>query len=97
MTRLETWLYGHKSRSVSITHDDGYGASCWMVELSHEHGNTTGCEVAFIEHDADAAKADGIVVAMSQEDADWPGLEKTIDATLDAFEAGIWKAKGRVK
>ena len=33
LTRLEKWKSGHKARSVSIHHDDGYGACCWTVEL----------------------------------------------------------------
>lgn len=33
LTRLEKWKSGHKARSVSISHDDGYGACCWVVEL----------------------------------------------------------------
>ena len=32
--QLQAWLYAHKSRSVSISHDDGYGGSNgWDVEL----------------------------------------------------------------
>jgi len=33
LQRLEKWKSGHNARSVSIQIDDGYGASCWTVEL----------------------------------------------------------------
>ena len=32
--RLEDWNNGHKARSVSISIDNGYGASCWDVALT---------------------------------------------------------------
>lgn len=31
--RLEKWNNRHKNRSVSISIDDGYGATCWTVTL----------------------------------------------------------------
>jgi hypothetical protein len=31
---LEDWRGGHKSRSVRIDCDDGYGSSCWEVALN---------------------------------------------------------------
>ena len=33
LQRLEKWKHGHKARSVKISIDDGYGATCWVVEL----------------------------------------------------------------
>lgn len=33
LERLENWRGQHKSNACNINHDDGYGASCWEVEL----------------------------------------------------------------
>ncbi len=32
--RLEKWKSEHKSRSVSIEIDNGFGACCWIVQLT---------------------------------------------------------------
>jgi hypothetical protein len=103
LARLEDWNGGHKARFTRIECDDGYGASCWSVELHHEHGRTVACELAFITNGkgwrstVDEAKSQGCVFASDngtdEQDDDWPGLSKTIHAAIDAFEAGVWKKK----
>jgi hypothetical protein len=81
--RLEEWKSVHKARSVQIGIDDGYGASCWEVELCHEHGRTIGVEVSFF-----IGTPHPWVAVVGLQDNDWPGLAATIHAALDAFEAG---------
>lgn len=42
--RFEEWMMqSHKSTSCSIEHDDGYGASCWVVRLSSNTGSISVC------------------------------------------------------
>lgn len=98
--RLEKWKNGHKARSVCLDHDDGYGASCWMIQLRHENGTTRCQEVAFVtsgdrDKDREAAKKQGVVTAndFDEDCNDWPGLAKTINCAIDAFEQGIWTKK----
>ena len=47
LERLDDFVGSHKARCASIHVDDGYGASCWMVELFHENGETWGSGVCF--------------------------------------------------
>lgn len=81
LERLEKFNAGHKARSVTIFIDDGYGAHCWMIELFHENGRTCGSEVCFWDPRSE-------LVAFP-DNPDWAGLEATLEATLDAFEAGM--------
>jgi hypothetical protein len=101
IAHLEEFQSGHSSRAVeiSILPSNSCGATCWKVILTHEHGTTTAYEVGFYEiHDqTDQAKAYfndqkklGIVFAYNPHFLNWPGLENTIKAALDAFEANIW-------
>jgi len=99
--RLEKWKSGNRMRSVTIEIDNGYGANCWLVAFRHEHGQTQAYEAQFwgggpSEEDKkkfiDDAKEMGTVF-VDWGDGDWPGLAKTIDAAIDAFEAGIWGAR----
>ena len=71
---------GHKARCANIHVDDGYGAHCWMVELFHENGRTCGSEVCFWDPRPE-------LVAFPENADEYPGLEKTIADTLDAYEA----------
>ena len=104
--RLEEWSYGRKSRSVNISHPDGYGAGCWEVQLCHENGVTIADEASFFTlspekggwaaYEAEAKKQ-GVVFAnksdpddVDSDEDDWAGLERTVRAALDAFDAGIW-------
>ncbi len=84
LKRLEDFVGSHKARCASIHVDDGYGASCWMVELFHENGRTCGSEVCFWE-----PRPELVAFPEDADDEDWCGLEKTLAATLDAFEAGM--------
>jgi hypothetical protein len=74
--RLETFLHGHKARSVFISHDNGYGAACWLVELATEAGPGESGAVSV-----------GEVELMNWEDRDdWPGLTAVIHAAVDKAE-----------
>ncbi len=84
LERLENFVGGHKARCVSIHVDDGYGSHCWMVELFHENGRTCGSEVCFWDPRPELVAFPGLT-----DDDDYLGLEKTIEATLDAYEAGM--------
>ena len=77
--RLQAWKYGHKARSVTIQIDDGYGATCWTVDLTFER--TGGVVRSYTSE-----------MVLMGEDGDWPGLAATIAAALDGFDA--LKAKG---
>lgn len=72
LKRLEAWKAGHKSRRVIIDIDDGYGATCWRVDL---HGK--GTEVLTEEITLRLIQGCG---------SDWPGLAATINAALDRAE-----------
>lgn len=96
--RLESWKCGHRARSVKIEKDNGYGASCWIVELCHEKGQTQAYEAQFMGYGHDpedqvrfitqALKLGTVFVDWGE--GDWPGLGRTIHEAIDAFEAGIW-------
>lgn len=101
--RLEKWNYGHKARCVKIDIDNGYGATCWSVKLWHEFGITSCDECSFFsstngwKYHVDESRKMGHVFAVESEDFDdWPGLDKTINAAIDAFEAGIYRKKENV-
>ena len=81
--RLETWRNGHKSRSVEIGIDNGYGATCWTVDLCGNGLTVHAAEVSFWEGEAESAPNNVVFV----KDADkWPGLHATLAAALDRAE-----------
>ena len=92
--RLEKWKQGHKSRSVSIDIDDGYGATCWVVKLRGNGKVVIASEVSFYEYDfyendknETAAIPENIVFVLpSDSDEDWPGLEPVMNAAIDRAE-----------
>lgn len=53
LARLEAWRYGHKNRSVSIMIDDGYGATCWEVELTAGKESVLVTEASIMEPRSD--------------------------------------------
>ena len=81
LKRLDDFVGSHKARHASIHVDDGYGSNCWMIELFHENGRTCGSEVCFWDPRPE-------LVAFPEE-PDWAGLEATLEATLDAYDAGM--------
>lgn len=93
---LEDFNNGHKARSVTIHIDDGYGASCWTVELHNEKKRTIVAEeCSFFELEEPNGKIgdisywngkDNAIVVFVDKDLDksWPGLEKTVSIALDA-------------
>lgn len=75
LERLERWKYGHKSRSVSIDIDNGYGATCWTVTLYEGKKETTVC--SFLS-DGGFPASPNAYGARSRDDEDDPTLEQTI-------------------
>ncbi len=91
---LEKWKRGSKARAVSITCDDGYGASCWVVDLyGSGKRKIHAWEVYFFElkkEDCPPELTFARAPWEDDEDDDWPGLEKTIWAALKkAEEVGL--------
>ena len=84
--RLENWRNVHKSRSVEIAIDNGYGASCWKVILHAGKQTIEAWECSFLEFDR-AKVPLRIVIVKTEKDDDWPGLERTINAAIDRAEA----------
>ncbi len=84
--RLEVWKSKHKSRSVTIDIDDGYGATCWTVDLRYgrkTHEFFVASEAAFFNGEP----KDNVTFVLSPgSDDDWPGLEATIHAAIDLAE-----------
>jgi hypothetical protein len=54
LERLEKWKSGHKARSVQIFIDDGYGATCWVVELWGKGKKYKNAEVKVLNSDETA-------------------------------------------
>ena len=88
IAELEAWNNECKARWVDIHHDNGYGASCWMVEL-HEGENVCvySQEVRFIE----GKLPKNCVVANKEGELNWPGLSRTILAAIDHWNIGHTK------
>lgn len=84
ITRLESWIAKHKGHSVSIDRDDGYGASCWTVDLfgvrGADFGKIKAYESSGVNEDPD------LVAVWDREHNDWPGLAAVIHAALDRAE-----------
>lgn len=49
--KLEEWNSKHKARCCSIEIDNGYGATCWVVELHGEKGKVHACETGNYDED----------------------------------------------
>lgn len=47
LQKLENWNSKHKARCCSIEIDDGYGATCWRVQLWGEKGHVYACETGY--------------------------------------------------
>lgn len=97
--RLEAWKCGSKSRWVKIGKDNGYGASCWEVELHAGDYAVLAAEVNFFECEPQDnvvfvrwCKGDqyyqwtGAGYELLEDDGDWPGLAATIHAAIDKAE-----------
>jgi hypothetical protein len=95
--RLEDFVNGHKARHCRIEIDDGYGATCWRIELYTEKGMIHVAEVAFLEN-ADGTplklKPNCYVVRQEDDDSEWPGLEKVVDMAVDKAVALCRKKEG---
>jgi hypothetical protein len=82
--RLNNWVTAHKSHSAKIEIDNGYGATCWRVELHVGKHVIHAAEVSFFEDGH--YTPENIVYIASDIDEGWPGLAATIKAALDRAE-----------
>ena len=90
--RLEAWVKAHKGHSCTIEIDDGYGATCWTVELGRRNAEPHKICAAEVNFVTGGTYSPGVVfVADGDEVEDWPGLAPTITAALD--EAMAWEEK----
>ncbi len=89
---LEKWKHGHKARSVEISIDDGYGATCWHVQLTGRGPEGKGrqqvdaYEVSFFLHEPGSYPSGVVFVVPPGVDGDWPGLARTIHAAIERAE-----------
>lgn len=99
ISELEDWNNGHKTRSVDLSIDNGYGATCWSVKLSTENGVIVVCETNFWQ----LKEPDGMIgnfpywkgknneyvffVVTEDDFVDWPGLRPTLERALDVVSA----------
>ena len=101
LKRLEEWIWKHKSHSARIDIDNGYGATCWEVEL-HSHvkpkdnwykdpeqkyiGSIVyASEVFFMVNDKPLPP--NIVACLNDDDDfEWPGLSAVINLAIDTAE-----------
>lgn len=81
LARLEKFKGGHKARACRISIDDGYGATCWAVELDVEGRGTV------VVTEAEMMRGGG----------DWPGLAAVINAALDTAEKLVSVPAGKDK
>lgn len=80
LKELEKFINKDKKRQCMISHDDGYGASCWEVEIATGKG-----AIIVTESDFFSAKKVGKENVLE----DWAGLERTLEFALK-------KAKNKV-
>lgn len=88
--RLEAWDGGHKRRSCSISHDDGYGSAIWEVTLYGVLGSPNGRVYAYEDSQPERHPQSETntwrVCVWDYENDDWPGLAKIIHAAIDRAE-----------
>jgi len=85
LQRLIDWKFASKSHVCKISHDDGYGASCWVVELWIGNRHIYCSEAGGLP-----ATGDRFCLYNDEDECewqDWPGLEATINAAIDRAEA----------
>lgn len=99
ISELEDFNNGHKARSVDISIDNGYGATCWVVKLFNEKQTIIAEEVNMFELKTADGNIGGIpywngknnsivVFAVTDDDfTEWPGLRPTLQKALDIATA----------
>jgi hypothetical protein len=81
LKRLQEFIHRHKARSCSMDIGNGYGATCWSLELTTEKGTIRVAETGFI---SGTLKPDCyVVVDGDADDFEWPGLERVINLALE--------------
>lgn len=91
LERLIAWNNSAKAHAVDISHGNGYGADCWVVQLWRHRESITAAEVGFMTC-TEADCPPNVVFAVPpwiDSDEDWPGLEKTIHVAIDRAEK-LW-------
>ena len=89
LAELEAWVHEEKCRAASIEIDDGYGATCWRVELHRGKRKVFCSETTFISAEGIAPlwhEQDGNLyccVVGGDEMDDWPGLAATIKRAIE--------------
>lgn len=92
--RLEKWKRGHKRRSVEIWIDDGYGATCWQVNLhgvlvSQADTPIDSTTVSAYDFGGDPKRPEPTpfdVQVWDNEKDDWAGLAAVIHGAIDRAE-----------
>lgn len=88
---LEDWKHQEKCRRVKIKIDDGYGATCWRVEL-HRGKQAVFCsETNFLGSDGvnplwHEHEGNLYCVVVEGDAEDWPGLAKTIQRAIECAD-----------
>lgn len=87
LLRLEKWRNENKSRFVQLGIDNGYGATCWTVDLGGNGKTVHAAEVSFWAGEAKNAP-EHVVFVVDGDDCenDLPGLHATLAAALDLAE-----------
>lgn len=89
---LEEWKHAAKCRSVMIEIDDGYGATCWRVELSHGRRRVVCSETTFFGYKGVdplwIEEGDTLYCCVVAGDSldDWPGLAATIRRAIECAD-----------
>ena len=89
VSALENWRSTSKSHAVSISVDNGFGASCWEVTLWNGKQKLVCSEMVFIEYEGvdDHWHVDGdgtLYVSPPENDDEWPGLSGTIKCAIES-------------
>lgn len=92
ITRLEKWKNGHKARSASIDVDNGYGATCWRVELKGQNSKQVmASEVSFWCISKGQVIPDHLVSVIPPECSDWDAAEtKAYDEEVESKWGNDW-------
>lgn len=93
LQRLQRFIHGHKARWCSMSVGNGYGATCWELELGTERGTIWVAETSFFDG---ILKPDCyVVVDGDAEDFEWPGLERVINLALEKASEKCQESKER--
>ena len=88
---LEYWINQEKGRWMDMNIGTGYGATCWEINLGNVDRKLGKEKIVVVEtHFFDGELPEWVFEVMDDDDADWAGLEKTIEFALEkAKEYGL--------